>query len=122
MVPVREGRKLWCHSSRLATRAVIASAILPHTMDQRGLFFTATLARQARKSRMLRTAYPITWPVFRIRKCQVRNRTGSKPKRKWRNGYKIRPVFSEESEAVDSIAIIPNQMMAGIQAFQTLGL
>src|SRR4029077_3982309 len=104
MVPVREGRKLWCHSSRLATRAVIVSAILPHTMDQRGLFFTVTVARQARKSRMLRRAKPITRPVFRIRQCQVRNRTGCKTKRKWRTGYKIRLVFSEESEAVDSIA------------------
>src|SRR5437899_4594178 len=68
------------------------------------------------------TLFPYT-TLFRsrIRKCQVRNRTGSKPKRKWRTGYRNRLVFSEESEAVDSIAIIPNQMMAGIQPFQTLG-
>ncbi len=52
--PVREGIKLWCHSSRLATRAVPRIAMAA----QRGVHVTSLiagkLARQARKSRTLK--------------------------------------------------------------------
>lgn len=52
-VPVREGMKDWCHSSRLATRAVPRMAMLAQRTVHRRWFGAGKVARQARKRRML---------------------------------------------------------------------
>jgi hypothetical protein len=52
-VPVREGMKVWCHSSRLATRAVPRTARLAQRIVHFALDMGGSVARQARKSRML---------------------------------------------------------------------
>ena len=52
--PVREGMKLWCHSSRLATSAVIKNEILAHCMDQAKGLAKGSVARQARNKSKLR--------------------------------------------------------------------
>ena len=54
--PVREGRKLWCHSSRLATKAVPSRAIDGPPKSPFGLPGAGRVSRQARNSRMLSKA------------------------------------------------------------------
>ena len=46
------------------------------------------------------------------------NSAGPMPKKRWKIGYKIRLVFSDEPTLVDSIAITINQMTAGNHAFK----
>src|SRR5215472_6329935 len=51
--PVREGRKLWCHSSRLATNAVPSTASADQRNVQRGWPGVGSVTRQARNKRKL---------------------------------------------------------------------
>src|SRR4029077_16272341 len=53
-VPVRDGRKLWCHSSRLATSAVPSTATLAQRKVHLGFPRTGKVSLHARKRRMLR--------------------------------------------------------------------
>ncbi len=54
--PVRDGIKVWCHSSRLATNAVINIAIADHRTVHKGFPEAGKVSRQARNARMLRMA------------------------------------------------------------------
>src|ERR1700683_1650781 len=50
--------------------------------------------------------------------CQTGKRKGSRPRRKCSRGYRKRPVFCADPRLVDSTAMIPSQMKAGIHSFQ----
>src|SRR5271165_2144478 len=52
-VPVRDGMKLWCHSSRLATNAVPSTARFAQRKIHRRPFTAGSVSHHARNSRML---------------------------------------------------------------------
>lgn len=62
MVPVRLGRKVWCHSSQLATSAVLASAN-PATKRNRK---RGNVIHHARSHVSPRAPYPRKWPDLRM--------------------------------------------------------
>lgn len=69
---------------------------------------------------MLRTPYPMTWPLLRNAKCHVAKCFESREKRKCSSGYRNRPVFCAEKVLVDSMAMTPSQQAAGNHARQAL--
>ena len=58
IAPVREGMKVWCHSSKLATRADIEKAIAAQRSAHRGVQGKRSVARQARNRKKLKVKYP----------------------------------------------------------------
>jgi len=117
-VPVLEGRKVWCHSSNEATRAVLKNATAAHCKHQRVLK-RGNVARQDRNSSTLRMKYPTTCPALRINACQTAKRAGSKPNRNEKMGYRRLAVWSEDPMFVDSSAMIASQMADGNQTLMT---
>src|SRR5579863_5172751 len=101
-VPVRLGKKVWCHSSQLATSPVPAnpSSMITKKRDR------GRLIHHARSQTRPSAPYPRKWPHLRIRwwmMAQWASLTG--PKRcsiKTRRGCDVR---SEPKYFVDSIAI-----------------
>jgi hypothetical protein len=72
MVPVLEGKKLWCHSSRVATSEVLTRAKVAHCKHQ-CVASRGNVARHDRKRSTLKMKYPTTCPVLRRSACQTAN-------------------------------------------------
>ena len=64
MLPVRDDRNVWCHSSRLATAAVRKKAVADQERAQAAAL-VREVARKARKNNQLITPYPVTCPASR---------------------------------------------------------
>lgn len=76
-VPVREGRNVWCHSSRLATVAVMTKETAAHSQVQSAGGSDFKVARQAWNRRKLSVPYPAKCTSLRSTAWSSPNHMGS---------------------------------------------
>jgi len=109
---VREGTKLWCISSMMATERLMISPI----SAQRSRHKLAGCTRDARNYRALRMAYSVKCADLRTRKCRRPKVAASTwPKIHTSTACRIWPVFLAENVSVEAARTIVIQATAGSQ-------